>query len=728
MEGFMDVEGIVKKVMEVSGFESLNPPQRLALDAGLLEGKNLVVATPTASGKTAIAEISCLKTIREGKKTVYIVPLKALATEKYNEFKEKYEPLGVKVAVSIGDFDSSGGWLSRFDLIVTTSERLDSLLRHNIGWVGDVGLIVADEIHLLDSPERGPTLEIVLTRIAQVARPRVLALSATINNYKELASWLGAEGIKSDYRPVKLHRGLCFKDVVDFVPKKKMRLERGKDPTLAIVEENLKNKKQVLVFVSTRRNAEAGAEKLGENVKELLSPAEKGNLAKVAEKVERSLEHTTRQCRRLAACIRNGVAFHHAGETAQQRKLIEDAFRKGIIKVIAATPTLSWGINLPAYTVVVRDLKRFSSYRGMDYLPVLEVHQMMGRAGRPKYDKEGRAVLIAKNKREAEYAWENYINGEPENIKSKLGVEPVLRMHILALIASGVTSKKKDLMDFFAKTFYAHQFKDIGLLEGKVEKVLEMLEGFGFIEIEGKKPGIEKDSAFRRASDVVSEEWELRPTKIGKRVSELYIDPLTADHMIKNLKRFSDGLSPFGLLQTISDTIEMRPLPGLRKKDFEYLDKAVAQEGKNLVVPNEWDLEYDDFLRSVKLACTLQQWVDEAGEDRILEDYNMTPGELRARLNNADWLLYAISELALLLGQMGVLKGIRKMRVRMKYGVREELLALVKLEGIGRVRARTLFKSGLKSLAALRKVPLESLERIVGPKTARDVKEQLGEL
>ena len=721
-----DGEGIVKKVMEVSGFENLNPPQKMALEMGLLGDRNLVVATPTASGKTAIAEIACLKTIGEGRKVVYIVPLRALATEKYSEFKKKYEPLGVKVAVSIGDYDSSDGWLSKYDLIVCTSERLDSLLRHNIGWVEDIGLIVADEIHLLDSPERGPTLEIVLTRIAQVAKPRVLALSATINNYKELAGWLDAEGIKSDYRPVKLYRGLCFKNVVDFVPKRKMGLDKDKDSTFAIVEETIRKKKQALVFVSTRRNAESGAEKLGGEVKDLLKPDERKALTEVADRIEHSLEHATQQCRRLAGCIRNGVAFHHAGETAKQRKLIEDSFREGVIKVITATPSLAFGLNLPAHTVVVRDLKRFSSFRGMDYLPILEIHQMMGRAGRPKYDNEGRAILVAKNRRDAEYAWENYIKGEPEDIKSKLGVEPVLRVHVLALIASGVTPRKKDLMDFFSKTFYAHQFKDMGLIGGKMDKVLEMLEGFGFIEIGGKGKKEDTGSPFRKASEMAPAEWVLKPTKIGKRVSELYIDPLTADHVIKSISR-SGGMSPFALLLTISNAIEMAPLPRVTKKDLEYLDELMARE-TDMRPPKEWDMEYDGFLRSVKLARVLQEWAEEAGEDRILEDYGMTPGELRSRLTNADWLLYATSELTLLLDRMELLNGMRKMRLRMKYGVREELLPLVKLTGIGRVRARVLFRSGLKSLDALRKVPLASLERILGAKTARDVKGQLGEL
>lgn len=725
MERIASAEGIIKKVLEVSGYERLNPPQAMAIEAGLLEGKNMVVATPTASGKTAIAEMACIKAVMEGRKAIYIVPLKALATEKFDEFKQKYEPMGIRTAVSIGDMDSSDGWLSRYDIIVTTSEKLDSLLRHDVEWINDVGLIVTDEVHLLDSPERGPTLEMVLTRISQIARPRILALSATINNYKELADWLGAEAIRSDYRPVKLEKGLLYKNTIDFVPKRKVKLTDYEDPVLAVVEKTVRDGKQVLVFVSTRKYAEGAADKIAKKLWEILPKEDKDRLADIAERIEHSLEHTTKQCRKLSTCIMDGVAFHHAGETAQQRKAIENAFREGIIKVITATPTLAFGLNLPAHTVIIRDLKRFSSYRGMDYLPILEVHQMMGRSGRPKYDKEGQAILIAKNQADAEYAWENYINGEPENITSKLGVEPVLRMHVLALIASGMTRDKKQLLDFFSRTFYAHQYKDLGLLAGKIDKVLEMLEKFGFIEIEGAP----QEGLFKKASDMAAAgNGSLRPTKIGKRVSELYIDPLTADGMIKNLNRSSDGMSNFSILHAISDTIEMRPLPGMVKRDYEYIDDLLVQESKNLKIPNEWDPDYESFLRSAKLAYVLQNWVEEKGEDNILDEFNITPGELRYRLERVDWLLYSLSELALLLGTKNLLTGINKMRVRAKYGVREELLPLVKLRGVGRARARTLYKSNLKGLADLRKVPLESLEKILGPKMARDVKDQLGEL
>nr|NIP40440.1 hypothetical protein [Candidatus Aenigmarchaeota archaeon] len=439
-----------------------------------------------------------------------------------------------------------------------------------------------------------------------------------------------------------------------------------------------------------------------------------------------SIEKPTLQCEKLSNQVLDGVAFHHAGLTNKQRKTIEDGFKEGMIKVITATPTLAWGVNLPAYRVVVRDLKRFSARYGSDYIPTLEIQQMMGRAGRPKYDREGEAILIAKSKGEAEYAFDTYIKGESEDIQSKVGVEPVLRMHALALIASGIALSRESLFEFFSKTFYAYQYRDLSSLRGKLESVIEMLGEFGFVRTGQRE---DNDNPFRSAGDLIRDD-KLEATRIGRRVSELYIDPLTADYIIKNLSKAKDFIDPFAVLHLISRTLEMQPSLSLRKKDLDAINELLAESERILLEkpPDPWEMEYDDYMRSVKTALFFSEWMDELGEDLILERFGVTPGELHVRLNNADWLLYATQELALLTGMKPILKHIRKTRLRVKYGIREELLPLVRLKGIGRIRARMLFNSNLRRLSDLRKVPLESLSRLIGPKLAKDVKEQLNEM
>jgi len=729
----MSSGGVVSKVMDASGFSELNPVQRAALDAGLLEGKNMVVAAATASGKTLIAEIAMMDAVSRGKKALYIVPLKALATEKHAEFKEKYGKMGVRVAVSIGDRDSAEPWLSGFDVIIATSEKLDSLIRHGADWLPAVGLVVADEVHLIDSPNRGPTLEVILTRLMQLINPQVLALSATINNYRDLAEWLDAVPVKSDYRPVKLYSGVFHGNEVRWHPEKpKLTLPADLLPVFEIAKDTMKRKKQSLVFVSTRRNAESLAEKMGKVIDPFITREEKTSLVKLSHDVSHVLDHPTKQCQRLGECLQKGAVFHHAGLVARQRSMIEDAFRAGLVKVICATPTLAAGVNLPAYRVVVRDLKRFESFRGMDYIPVLEAQQMMGRAGRPKYDTEGEAILIAGTEEEAKRLREQYVMGDSEDIVSKLGVEPVLRMHVLSLIATTWGTTRESLMEFFGRTFYAHQYRDMTALERELEKVLRMLRKSGFIEMDGAGSG--DFGEFVQASSLGSKGGAIRPTKMGKRVAELYIDPLTADHMMKCISEMEEQkkMGELSVLHSISGCLEMKPGLSVRRKDMENekkdtLPAFLSRFSDRLVgrIPTEWEMDYEDFLRGIKLSWMLSEWMEERGEDDLMEDFGVTPGELRARIEISDWLFYSMQEIALLMDKRDVIISVRKARLRVKYGIKGELLPLVKLRNVGRVRARMLFSRGYRTLESLRQAPVTALSQIVGPGIAKDMKKQL---
>lgn len=197
--------------------KELRPAQKKAVDAGLLEGKSLLICTPTASGKTLIAELGGIKSILEKKgKAIYIVPLKALATEKYKHFKKRYGEK-VKVALSIGDFDSSDPYLAEQDFIITTSEKLDSLLRHHTPWITQVATIIVDEIHLLNDPGRGPTLEVLLTLLKSLLKNvQIIGLSATVGNPEELAEWLGASLVEDNWRPVKLEKGVYLDGEIEF--------------------------------------------------------------------------------------------------------------------------------------------------------------------------------------------------------------------------------------------------------------------------------------------------------------------------------------------------------------------------------------------------------------------------------------------------------------------------------------------------------------------------------
>jgi len=686
---------------------NLFPPQEEIVKKKLFKQRNLVISLPTAGGKTLIAALAMIDKLTKNKcKIIYTVPLVALANEKYNYFKKLFDKKW-KVAISVGDFDSTDPWLADYDVIVCTNEKMDSLIRHGASWIRETSLIVIDEVHLLNDSGRGPTLEILLTQLREmVPRAQVLALSATINNAAELAKWLNAVLLLSDFRPVKLHEGIYYDSKIFFYGKKGYELSIL-EPEAAIAENTMYLKKQILYFVSTRRTSESLAEKLTKTIKPYLKRQEEQELHDLASKILNVLEVPTKQCRRLAACIRGGVAFHHAGLLGSQKRMIEEKFKEGVIKTIVATPTLALGVNLPAFRVVIRDAKRYYPGLGAVYIPVLEYKQFIGRAGRPAYDEFGESILIAKTEEDSQDLTDHFIMGQPEDIQSKLALEPVLRMHALALIATDFCKSEDSLNSFFSKTFYAHQFGDISLIEERIMNILEQLEEWKFISNKNGK---------------------LSSTRIGKRVSELYIDPLTAHHFIESLtKAVSKRVYSFGLLQVISNTIEMRPLLSVRTGEFSEIEDMIVKREDELLqgIPDESELEFDDFLRSVKIALMFEDWIEEATEDQILTKFRVAPGEFYGRRGIADWLTYSLQELALLLGYKKILSDIRKTRVRLQYGIKEELISLVRLKQIGRMRARKLFNSGVKSMSDLKKVPIERLSQIVGINMARIIKNQV---
>ncbi|MDD1695819.1 MAG: DEAD/DEAH box helicase, partial [Methanoregula sp.] len=400
----------LKQIYARGGISELYPPQAACIDKGLLNGKNLLVAIPTASGKTLIAEMAMHQTISRGGKCLYIVPLKALASEKFEEFSNK----GVRVGIATGDFDRRDDVLGRNDIIVATSEKVDSLLRNNAKWIEEITLLVIDEIHLIDSQGRGPTLEMVIAKM-RFRNPdmQIIGLSATIGNPDKLACWLNAELVTSSWRPVDLRQGVFFNDCIRFrdgTRAVKTVSKNYDDINLSL--DTISEGGQCLVFVSSRRNAEAFAKRAASAIK-----SEDPELAVYAERIKKSAE--TDMGKLLAACVTKGAAFHHAGLSRPERSVVEEGFRKGLIKCISSTPTLAAGLNLPARRVVIRDYHRFAAGEGMQPIPVSEYHQMAGRAGRPRLDPYGEAVLIAKDENQVEQLFDWYIEALPEEVHSK---------------------------------------------------------------------------------------------------------------------------------------------------------------------------------------------------------------------------------------------------------------------------------------------------------------------
>ena len=475
---------IVSMLRDEWGVEHLFPPQAEALPHAL-SGRNLMLTIPTASGKSLVAYLALvhrLKTDLEGGRGIYVVPLKALASEKTGELRELASKVGLKVGMAIGDRDGETGSVEDSDILVCTSEKLDSLLRTRSELMEGVGIVVSDEFHLLHDVGRGPTLEVLLSRIRH-ARPdaQIIALSATVGNAPEMARWLEADLVVSDWRPVtlrygtfnglegKIHRVEGSSD--DLIPEIRHLEGKSTRQLQAILSDTIVRGGQLLVFVSSRSSAQKEARELSKHCRGLLVDGIESIGPETAEEWESIAESISRAegsnlGNTLSESLRGGVAFHHAGLTGRQRGIVEDAFRAGDLACIVATPTLAQGVNLPARTVVVRDYRRWSAAAGMSMpLPVMEVMQMMGRAGRPKYDDVGESWLLAKGREEEDRLTSLYLHGEPEEVTSKLAnpnamraeEDPALLTHVLSMLATGGISDRDALGRFFSKTFLATQ-------------------------------------------------------------------------------------------------------------------------------------------------------------------------------------------------------------------------------------------------------------------------------
>ena len=695
-------EDAIRIVKEANNFASFNPMQEKAIKAGVLE-KSLIVSSPTASGKTILAEIAALNSVlNKGKKVVYTCPLRALASEHFNDFKTKYSQAhSIKAVLSTGDFDSSGSYLSNKDVIFTTYERLNSLITHKAEWLGQIGLLVVDEIHVLGS-DRGPALEMLVTKLRFLNKEmQILGLSATIPNAKELAEWLGAVLVESDFRPVKLKEGILLESSL-FFGSSKQELIPEKDSVSTVALDTLEKGKQALIFTNTRKSSEFHAKKLAPIVSRRLSAEEKKVLEKFSEKALNVLEQPTTQCRTLASLIKEGVCFHNAGLLQKQREIIEELFRKNFLKFICSTPTLAAGINMPAFRVVITSPYRYAGF-GMERIPVSEFKQMSGRAGRPKYDSEGEALLLAKTEMEKDDFTDFFINGEVESVDSMLENDSQLRFHLLAAIAGGFIFDLDSAEKFFSATFYAKQSGNLSALFGKVTKLVSGLEEMGFVKSSDKR---------------------IDATVLGRRVAELYLDPLSAFSIINSLKRrkFND----LSYLYSISSISEFYPLLSVPKSSEPELWERLQEEKHLLPVDVDSEMFYDnDLLSKYKTSLMLLDWIEEVREQSLFDSFKVQPGILRAKLQNADWIVYSALELAKLLALEEHFAPLGIMRKRLKAGIRKELVMLCELRGIGRVRARRLFNAGVKTIADVKKTDVKDLEKILSPKIAISVKQQL---
>lgn len=699
LEDIPGIDPALPPVLRANGYGDLWPSQVEAAPIAVA-GQNLVLAVPTASGKSLVAYLALLSKALKGAHGLYLVPLRALASEKFEDLRALGGALGLRVGIATGDLDSEDTHLARYDIIVATSEKADALMRHKARWITDLSCIVADEVHLMGDAGRGPTLEVLLARFRQLNPScQVVALSATISNSNQIAAWLGAAHIKTEWRPVSLREGIFYGKGIQFLDNERYLVESdNEDPSLALAEDSVKKGGSTIVFVSTRKSTEALAERLAVALRRHIPEASRQVLLEAAESLKGSQDATAVESR-LGKCLLGGAAFHHAGLRASERKLVETLFKQGHIRALSATPTLAAGVNLPARRVVVRDLFRYDVNEGNQPIPVLEYKQMAGRAGRPRFDKTGEAITIAKTQEQKSEILLNFLLAETERVESKLGTETALRTHILSSIASEFVTNEAELDKFMKATFYAHN-SDTWVLKERITRVIDFLLENDLLKAEGD---------------------EFRATRFGKRVSELYIDPLSAVKIREALSKVGDrSLTEVSFLHTVAATPDMIPIY-MRKGD-EWVVGFADEHESELLIEAKTGGEYDFFLAEMKTTALLLDWIEERADEDIFKKYGAYPGDVNNKVDTAKWLMYALEEIARIYEKKAT-KPAAQLQARLAHGARAELLPILELKGVGRYRARQLWKAGYTSTKLLAQAKLADLTRVhgIGPTTALSI-------
>jgi replicative superfamily II helicase len=659
------VADVLPEYADAFPFDRFNRMQTEALPA-LLGEDNAVVSAPTASGKTALAEVAICRTLDAGGTALFLAPLRALTNEKEREW-ERFEDLGYSVYVVTGERDLTPRRAERADILVMTPEKADSATRKHdsprYSFVTDVDCCVIDEVHLLDSDKRGAVLEVTVSRLRRLCRPRVVALSATMTNVEDVAEWLDAPedcrfAFDESYRPVPLHADVrTYSHGENAFADKYRRLYRALD----ITEPHVRDEGQALVFVSSRQDTVRAAEKARDELAERDVPVgARGDYDFHSEAAELS-DDTLRQS------VLDGVGFHHAGLSKADKDRVEAWFEAGRIQLLFSTSTLAWGVNLPARCVVIRDTKLHDPLEGEADMSPLDVLQMLGRAGRPGYDDQGYAWVVC-DRSEADKYRRLLREGKP--IESRLADE--LAAHLNAEIVLGTVTDIDEAMDWLETTFYyvrarsaPDEYAAESDLRESVSETLRSLVDRGFVE---------------------RDDLALAPTSKGRLTSKFYLGLETAHEFSTLCER--DSVDDGDVLRAVATAAEFDSVSA--RSDEEDAVAAVLGETPDLDPGGRKVLAilHSSMRGTTPAALKSDAWVIRQNALRLL-------AALRAFLDR-----FADARAA---------NRARRIEARIENGISDDAVGLTAIDGVGAGRASTLAATGLRAPADVREAGVAEL-------------------
>ena len=745
--------------------EELLPLQALAVTKyDLLNGQSLIVSAPTSSGKTFCGEMASVANLFKRKKVIYLVPLKAIAEEKFSDFEEKYSDLGIKVVISTKDRQEHDRKIEKsdFDLAIMINEKFNQLLLKNMDILSQVNLIIVDELQMIADPSRGPILELALLKIrASKYRPQILGLSAVLKDVDELSSWLACKLLLEKTRPVELLQGILLDGI--FFYQKHNSKEEGREELVRLdsdeahqilfanVEKLVKNGEQVLVFLKSKLDSENCASLFSEQVK---FPPCLNAIDALSD-----LENTTLK-QKLIECLQKGVAFHNADLTFDERKIVEYFYLQGEIRVIFSTTTLAMGVNLPAKTVFIEaqkyNLGEYSGKTVMLPISLSEYENMSGRAGRFGLEKDfGRSILIAANKFHFDSLWEGYIEGESAIGRSTHGGEEKIAFQldkkdmkdiILDLTTSGTVKNIAQLEQIIKATPDGKSILDIASGGTLNEKVDELIHNKMLLTTDnGKTISVSKLGALCALKGISVQTglvlkkklegpadfdpfgwfYEVLDTKDGE---EIYINVFFFE---EERRIYEEALAQrYKLVRELEGSSAIsRSASGGKVRRFEGLDTQTINAKIKGLLERKIGFSHKET-QLVKLSLLLSDWITSQSTFELENKYLCRSGQIEQIGKKAGWLLDAASGMARVLNlNRKLVSFLRNLSQEVNFGVDRRGLKLAKLRipGLGRDYVWNLVNGGFCDLNRIKETELTELEKFIPIRVAERVKERIVE-
>jgi helicase len=713
--------GQIIKRWALDGIRFLLPIQAESVSRyGLLDGQSLIISGPGTSGKTFCGELAVASKAAARQKGIFIEPLKAVAEEKYRTFQARYEPLGIRIKLATRDnvLHDKDIYYSKFDIGIFIYEKFNSLTATDISIIKSVSCFVLDEFQMISDPRRGIEFELAIMKIrAFNPAAQIVILLGGGASPEKIAAWLELPLLEKSRRPVDLRLGVLHRGTFHFrgfndlnegderwlqqIEPEENNLLSGQN--MAAIKYLIGEGEQILIFTCSKRSAVGLAEYLAGN---LDLPKANESLNSIGE-CPPSLQNET-----LERCLRHGIAFHHAELEEHQRRLIEDGFRKGEIRVLASTSTLASGVNLPAKNVFIESVK----YAGVrtDHtrelvtpLTCIDFNQAAGRAGRLGCEKSfGRAIMTANTQYEQEILWDKYIYGQIEDPLPGLSGEQLGEL-ILRTISCGAATKPDEIEVICRKTYAASRNALGDDLHKKLNDILLFLENAGLITIRawgqieatkfGKAAG---GTGLSVKSSIEIKEWLSSPGP--PTPLEVLLLAFRLTEWSSEATGYHRGtLSPQILMMRIQEALggdTVNSTPNIFRALLEQFDLGLRQSLMAFLFAIEW--------------CS-------GRPTRDLEAFfQKGAGGLKRDSSTLCWILRAIERIARAVGsstrdEKEAIPGLGILIERLHYGVDERMLPLAREINLDREFIRRLYDNGVISADHLYQADLSTLKSLL---------------